>query len=70
MRTQIKDIIQTEHDFCLHFDGKKIKDKEHQVVCLQSSTRKIYLGLLICDTQKADDIFSKLCLILDGNPLK
>ena len=49
VKNQLKEIIGKEK-FCLHFDGKRIDNKEYQVVCLQNSARILHLGILACES--------------------
>lgn len=64
VKTRLKKII-SEEQFCLHFDGKKIDNKEYQVVCLKNSTRTLHLGILACESGSANDIFVPLPVLLD-----
>ena len=65
MSSRIKDVLQHENNFCLHFDGKRLNNKEYQVVCLQSPTRNLNLGILVCKSSNAKDIFTELQKLLD-----
>src|SRR6185436_3778580 len=62
---EIKLILQQENDFCLHFDGKRLSSKEYEVVCLQSPSRKLNLGIIVCESGSAEDIFSAMKKLLD-----
>jgi hypothetical protein len=62
---EIKLILQRENDFCLHFDGKRLSSKEYEVVCLQSPSRKLNLGIIVCESGSAEDIFSPMKKLLD-----
>ena len=44
VKNRLKEII-SEEIFCLHFDGKRIGNKEYPVVCLTNPTRTLHLGL-------------------------
>ena len=52
-KEHIKKILQTEKDFCLYFDGKKLCGFEYQGVCLKSENREIKLGVLKCKSGSA-----------------
>ena len=52
-------------EFCLHFDGKQIKGKEFQVVCLTNDSRSLLLGILTCVSGSATNIFGPLAKLLD-----
>ena len=52
-KEKIKVILQQEKNYCLHFDGKKLSNSEYQVVCLQSQSREIKLGILKCSSGSA-----------------
>ena len=47
-KDHIKILLQKEKGYCLYFDGKKLSGNEYQVVCLQSESREIKLGVLKC----------------------
>ena len=64
-REKIKVILQQEKNYCLHFDGKKLSNSEYQVVCLQSQSREIKLGILKCSSGSAQHIYNQLEQILD-----
>ena len=64
-KEHIKRILQTEEDFCLHFDGKNLCGIEYQVVCLKSENREIKLGVLKCKSGSAQNIFNKLEQLLN-----
>ena len=49
VKEELKERISKEK-FCLHFDGKRIKHKEFQVVCLTNEVRELKLGILICES--------------------
>ena len=49
----------------MHFDGKRIDNKEYQVVCLKSSARTLHLGVFACESGAAEDIFIPLQALLD-----
>jgi len=62
---KIKKLMTQEENFCLHFDGKKLEKKEYQAVCLQNEQRSIKLGILLCRSGSAGDIFNELKNLLD-----
>lgn len=64
VKNRLKEII-GEEEFCLHFDGKRINNKEYQVVCLKNSERTLNLGILACSSGSAEDIFIPLKALLD-----
>ena len=64
-KEKIKVILQQEKNYCLHFDGKKLSNSEYQVVCLQSQSREIKLGILKCSSGSAQHIYNQLEQILD-----
>lgn len=64
VKNRLKEII-SEEKFCLHFDGKRIGNKEYQVVCLTNPTRTLHLGILACKSGSAEDIFVPLQALLD-----
>lgn len=64
VKNRLKEIIGKE-EFCLHFDGKRIVNKEYQVVCLKSSSRVVHLGILACKSGSAEDIFIPMQALLD-----
>ena len=62
---EIKDILQMENNFCLHFDGKRLLSKDYEVVCLQSPSRTLNLGIIVCGSGSAESIFTGLKDLLD-----
>lgn len=64
VKKRLKEII-SEEEFCLHFDGKRINNKEYQVVCLKNSKRTLNLGVLSCKSGSAEDIFSPMKALLN-----
>ena len=64
VKEELKERISKEK-FCLHFDGKRIKHKEFQVVCLTNEVRELKLGILICESGSAKHIFEPLKKLLD-----
>lgn len=64
IKNRLKVVI-TKEEFCLHFDGKRIGNKEYQVVCLKNSSRVIHLGALACESGSAEDIFIPMQALLD-----
>ena len=65
MKERIKKVLSEEKDYCLHFDGKKVKGEEYQVVCLQSSVRQINLGVLKCTNGTSQQIYNEIKKLLD-----
>ena len=64
VKNRLKKFI-SEEEFCLYFDGKRINNKEYQVVCLKNSARTLHLGVLACESGSAKDIFIPLQALLD-----
>lgn len=64
IKEKLKELIQEEH-FCLHFDGKRLNNKEYQVVCLSNPTRTVNLSVIICKSGSADDIFLPMVTLLN-----
>ena len=62
---EMKDIINKEKSFCLHFDGERISNTEYQVVCLSSSNVSMHLGVLKCSSGSVEDIFNPLKDLID-----
>lgn len=54
---QLKEQLKEEL-WCLHFDGKRIKGKEIQVIVLKNESKEIYLGVLVLNDGKANTIFN------------
>lgn len=66
MKSKIISLLQTEREFVLHFDGKKIKNNEYQAVVLQHASHPVInLGILHCKSGSANDIFIKLKELLN-----
>ena len=63
VKNRLMELI-SEEKFCLHFDGKKIDNKEYQVVCLKNE-RTLQLGILTCESGSAADIYIPLQDLLD-----
>ena len=61
----IEHILQNEHNFRLHFDGKRIRKKEYQVICLTSPTRIISLSIVCCASGSSKCIFTATRKTLD-----
>ncbi|ESN98045.1 hypothetical protein HELRODRAFT_177274 [Helobdella robusta] len=51
--------------WCLHFDGKIIKKKEHQVVLLRNEVKEVRLAVLVLPDGKATTIASAIQKTLD-----
>ena len=49
----------------MHFDGKRIDNREYQAICLKNSTRTLHLGVLACNSGSAEDIFIPLQALLE-----
>lgn len=64
VKNRLMELI-SEEKFCLHFDGKKIDNKEYQVVCLKNDRRTLQLGILACDSGNSADIYKQLQDLLD-----
>jgi len=64
-KIQIKMIIANEKTFCIHFDGKRLSNIEYQVVCFQSPTRCIKLGILKCESGSSMHVFEAIEDLLD-----
>ena len=64
-KSQIINILQHDTEFCLHFDGKRIMTKEYEVVCLKSPSKTINMGVIVCDSGTAADVFLGLKNLLD-----
>ena len=64
VKNRLMELI-SEEKFCLHFDGKKIDNKEYQVVCLNNDRRTLQLGILACDSGTSADIYTPLHDLLD-----
>ena len=64
-KPKIKSFLQDEQQFCLHFDGKRIANREYQVVILKSSLRELRLGVLKCESGSSQDIFTPLKSLLN-----
>ena len=64
VKNRLKEII-GEEKFCLHFDGKRIDNKEYQVVCVKNSARTLHLGILACESGSSEDIFIPIQALLD-----
>ena len=54
-----------EHNFCIHFDGKRIEKKEYQVICLTGPTRSINLSAVCCAGGSSECIFNAIKKTLD-----
>jgi len=59
VKARLKNLI-NEEEFCLNFDGKRIYNKEYQLVCLRNSVRTLNLGVLAYDSGSAENIFIPL----------
>lgn len=64
VKSRLKELL-VEEEFCLHFDGKRIKNKEYQAVCLRNPKRTAQFGVLVCDSGTAKDIFIPFHSFLD-----
>ena len=64
-KAEIKKILDNNDQYCLHFDGKKIDNKEYQVVIFKNITREIKLGILCCKSGSASDIYNELRNLID-----
>ena len=49
----------------MHFNGKRIDNKEYQVVCVKNSARTLHLGILACESGSSEDIFIPIQALLD-----
>lgn len=52
-------------EFCLHFDGKRIDQREYKVICLKNCTRTLNLLVLSYKKESAEDIFIPMQSLLD-----
>jgi hypothetical protein len=64
-KKKIKAILRDGTSYCLHFDGTKISQQEYEVVILQNEERQINLGILKCQSGKAEDIYRELKSLID-----
>jgi hypothetical protein len=64
-KERIREVFLVEKDFCLHFDGKKMKNVEYQVVCVQNPQREIKLGIVQCTSGHSQHIYEKIKAVLD-----
>src|SRR6218665_2860447 len=69
VKTRLKIRI-NEEEFCLNFDGKRIDNKEYQVVCPRNSARTLILGVLACDSGSAENTISPLQALLQCCPTR
>lgn len=60
IKNKIIEKLQNEELYCLHFDGKRIKGKEFQVVLLNNAIIEIKLGVLECENGSAKAIYNEL----------
>lgn len=51
--------------WCIHFDGKKIDDKEIQVIVLKNECKEIKLAVLVLDNGKALTLFNGIKEVLN-----
>ncbi|ESN93381.1 hypothetical protein HELRODRAFT_180908 [Helobdella robusta] len=61
----MKTLMNNNSSWCLHFDGKIIKKKEHQVVLLRNEVKEVRLAVLVLPDGKATTIASAIQKTLD-----
>lgn len=60
MKIKIIEKLQSGDPYCLHFDGKRLRGEEYQVVLLKNATTEIKLGVLKCESGSAKAIHKEL----------
>ena len=65
MKSKIFQKLQNKDPYCLHFDGKRLKGEEYQVVLLKNMTTEIKLGIVKCESGSAKAIHKELHQIID-----
>ena len=65
MKFKIFQKLQNKDPYCLHFDGKRLKGEEYQVVLLKNMTTEIKLGIVKCESGSAKAFHKELHQIID-----
>ena len=65
MKSKIFQKLKNKDPYCLHFDGKRLKGDEYQVVLLKNMTTEIKLGIVKCESGSAKAIHKELHQIID-----